>query len=53
MNTFFMVMTLAFVVGTLAFVAFALFEVSPFARHADQFRNPRTGKRRWESPFVD
>jgi hypothetical protein len=32
------VITLAFVVGTLAVVAFALFELSPFAHHHEQYR---------------
>jgi hypothetical protein len=43
----------AFVFGVLGVVAYALFEVSPFAHHAESFRDPRTGKRRWESPRLD
>jgi hypothetical protein len=43
----------AFVLGTLAVVAWALFEMSPFARHKDQFRDPRTGERRGTSPHLD
>ena len=43
----------AFVFGTLGIVAYALFEVSPFAHHAESFRDPQTGKRRWESPRLD
>jgi hypothetical protein len=46
-------LALAFVIGTLAVVAWALFEMSPFARHKDQFRDPRTGKRRGASPRLD
>jgi len=53
MNTLFTVVVLAFVLAVLAVVAYALFEVSPFAHHADRFRDPRTGKRRWESPHLD
>jgi hypothetical protein len=53
MNTLFTVVVFAFVLAVLAVVAYALFEVSPFARHADQFRDPRTGKRRWDSPHLD
>ena len=34
----------------LAVVAYSLFEMSPFARHADLFRDPMTGKRIGESP---
>jgi hypothetical protein len=43
----------AFVFGTLSVVAYALYEVSPFAHHAESFRDARTGKRRWESPRLD
>lgn len=46
-------LTFAFVIGVLAVVAWALFEISPFARHSDQFRDPRTGKRRGTSPRLD
>jgi Na+-transporting methylmalonyl-CoA/oxaloacetate decarboxylase gamma subunit len=53
MNTLFTVVVLAFVLAVLTLVAYALYEVSPFARHAEQFRDPRTGKRRWESPHLD
>jgi hypothetical protein len=42
-----------FVVGTLTFVGWALFEMSPFARHKDDFRDPRTGKFRGSSPRLD
>jgi hypothetical protein len=42
-----------FVFGTLAVVAWALFEMSPFAHHKDQFRDPRTGKRTGPSPRLD
>jgi hypothetical protein len=47
------IVVFAFVFGTLGVVAYALFEVSPFAHHAESFRDPRTGKRRWESPRLD
>ena len=43
----------AFVFGVLAFVVWALFEMSPFARHKDQFRDPWTGKFRGQSPRLD
>jgi hypothetical protein len=42
-----------FVVGTLTVVGWALFEMSPFARHKDEFRDPRTGKFRGSSPRLD
>lgn len=43
----------AFVIGTLVVVAWALFEISPFARHDDRFRDPRTGRPRGSSPRLD
>lgn len=45
--------TFVFVFGTVAVVAWALYEMSPFASHRDQFRDPRTGKFRGESPRLD
>lgn len=42
-----------FAFGTLAVVAWALFEMSPFAHHKDQFRDPRTGKFKGPSPRLD
>jgi hypothetical protein len=53
METFMAVVVLAFVVAVLAVIVFALFELSPFAHHGDQFRDPRTGRRRWESPHLE
>jgi hypothetical protein len=53
MNTFFAVVVFVFVFSVLAFVTYALFEVSPFAHHKESFRDPRTGKRRWQSPRLD
>jgi hypothetical protein len=44
---------MAFVLVVLAVVAYGLFELSPFARHVDQLRDPRTGRRRWESPHLE
>jgi hypothetical protein len=53
MNTLFTVIVFAFVLAVLAVVGYALFELSPFARHGVQFRDPRTGKRLWDSPHLD
>lgn len=53
MNILFTVIVFAFVFAVLVIVAYAFFEVSPFAHHVDQFRDPRTGKRRGESPRLD
>jgi hypothetical protein len=53
MNTFFTVVVFVFVFAVLAVVAFALFEVSPFAHHKESFRDARTGKRLWQAPRLD
>jgi len=53
MNTIFIVAVIVFVLVVLALVAYALFEVTPLAHHADHYRDPRTGKRRWESPNLE
>ncbi len=53
MGTLFVVIVLAFVVSVLAVVGFGLFELTPFARDSDPFRDPRTGRRRWDSPHLD
>jgi len=46
------VVVFVFVVAVLATAAYALFELTPFARHADRFRDARTGKR-IDSPRLD
>ena len=53
MNTLFTVIATVFVLSVLALVAYALFELSPFARHVDRFRDSRTGERRGASPHLD
>jgi Na+-transporting methylmalonyl-CoA/oxaloacetate decarboxylase gamma subunit len=44
------VITMAFVFATLAVVAYALYEMSPFARHAEHYHEP--GQRQ-QSPHLD
>lgn len=44
------VVTMAFVIATLAVVAYALYELSPFAHHADRYHDP--GQRQ-QSPHLD
>ena len=53
MGMVFTLIVLGFVVAVLLLAAFALFEVSPFARHTDHYRNPVTGKRRWDPPNLE
>ena len=47
------VAVIALVLLVLAAVMYTLFELSPFARHADHYRNAQTGKRLWESPHLE
>jgi hypothetical protein len=53
MSTLWIIVVMTFVLVVLGLVAYGLFELSPFARHLDQFRDPRTGRRRWESPHLE
>ena len=53
MGTVYTIVVMVFVFGVLACVAYALFEMSPFARHADHYRDPVTHKRIGESPRLD
>jgi hypothetical protein len=53
MSILWIVVAFVFVFGVLAVVAYGLFELSPFARHVEPFRDPRTGRRRWESPHLE
>ena len=45
-----LIIVFVFVVSFLALVGFTSFEISPFGRHSDHYRDPETGKRRFESP---
>jgi len=45
------VIVIAFAI--LAVVFFGLYELTPFAHGTNPYRDPRTGKRRWESPHLE
>jgi len=49
----FTIVVLVFVIGVLALVGYALFEMSPWGRHKDHYRDPQTGQRRFESPNLE
>jgi hypothetical protein len=49
MNTFLTVVAVAFVVGTLAVLAYVLYELSPFAHHSDVFH----GREHQQSPHLE
>ena len=53
MNVMWMIVVIAFVLVVLGLVAYALFELTPFADHSEQFRDPSTGVRLWESPHLE
>jgi hypothetical protein len=53
MQALWTIIVFLFVAGVLAIAVFALFELTPFARHSDRFRDPRTGERLSESPRLD
>ena len=47
------VIATVFVLAVLAFVAYGVFEVTPWGRHADRLRDPTTGSKRGESPHLE
>ena len=47
------IVVFAFVLFVLAAVGYALFELTPYAHHVEQFRDSRTGRRRWTSPHLE
>lgn len=53
MTILWIIVAFAFVLVVLALLAYGLFELTPLARHPDQFRDSRTDRRRWESPHLE
>lgn len=53
MHIIFLIIVFAFVISVLGVVGLTFFEISPFAHHTDQYRDPETGKRRFDSPRLD
>ena len=52
MTALFTIVVLAFVTLVLLIAAYAVFELTPFAKHSDRYRDPQ-GKRRVKSPRLD
>ena len=48
-----MLIVLSFVIIVVLMAAYALFKMSPFARHTDHYRDAVTGKRRWDPPNLE
>ena len=53
MNIAILIIVFAFVFSVLGLVGFTIFEISPFGRHTDHYRDSETGKRRFDSPQLD
>jgi len=53
MGMFFTIVVLVLVAAVVVVVGLALFEMSPFARHQDHYRDPRTGKRIAHAPNLE
>jgi hypothetical protein len=53
MGMVFTFIVIGFVIAVLLVVAFSLFEMSPFGRHKDHYRDPATGSRRWNPPNLE
>jgi hypothetical protein len=52
MNAVFLVIAFLFVFSVLALVAYSIFEVTPWGRHKDHYRDT-SGHRRFQSPWLD
>jgi len=53
MPVFWAIIATVFVLGVLAWLAFGMFELTPFARRSNALRDPRTGKPRGHSPHLE
>jgi hypothetical protein len=51
-NAFFLVIAFVFVLSVLALVVYSIFEVTPWGRHNDHYRDA-SGDRRFQSPWLD
>jgi hypothetical protein len=47
------IVVLVLVGAVVGVIGLALFEMSPFARHEDHYRDPRTGKRTAHAPNLE
>lgn len=53
MNIVMLIIVFAFVISVLGLLGFTIFEISPFGRHSNHYRDPETGKKRFDSPRLD
>jgi hypothetical protein len=51
--TFLGVVVMAFIAAVSIVVGVALFEMSPFGRHQDHYRDPRTGEQKAPAPNLE
>jgi hypothetical protein len=47
------IVVLVLVGAVVVVIGFALFEMSPFGRHVDHYRDPRTGERKAHAPNLE
>ncbi len=53
MNVIWTIVVLAFVAAVVGVIGLALFEMSPFGRHEDHYRDSRTGERIAHAPNLE
>ena len=53
MGMFFTIVVLVLVAAVVLVIGLALFEMSPFGRHRDHYRDPRTGERTAHAPNLE
>jgi hypothetical protein len=53
MEALWIIIAFVFVLGVLAWLAYGIFECTPFARHSDRYRDERTGEARGARPHLD
>lgn len=53
MGMFFTIVVLVFVAAVIVVIGFVLFEMSPFGRHEDHYRDSRTGERTAHAPNLE
>ena len=53
MGMFFTILVLVLVAAVVVVIGLGLFEMSPFGRHQDHYRDPRTGERTGHAPNLE
>ncbi len=53
MGMFFTILVLVLVAAVVVVIGLGLYEMSPFGRHQDHYRDPRTGERTAHAPNLE